>query len=328
MTSSPLEQASDEFASALSHWRNQRGLTKRALASEMGFDPSYVSHVEGRRHRPTQDFARRAEFVLRAGGAIWRTYTSYEAVRQTASNGAAPDDQQPISDPWLPPGTGLVVEREHAALGLHDHRYFVRIKRHLYNAGTDPVVRYPVRIRVDRYPAHPRRSARLHHGSPLTWPELGFTAQSDGEPMAWRVTYDSDAVKELWLHLDSVDRRFPLYPGQRTTIEYAYHVGDDKWGPWFQRAIRMPTLELAVDLDLPAADRPVVWGTVSSLSVDGAPLGQPEVIERGADRLTYSWTVSDPPLQARYRLEWRLPEDSHVAEGVVLDPDRRDTHLG
>lgn len=282
----------------------------RALAAEMGFDPSYVSHIEGRRHRPTQDFARRAEVVLRAGGEIWRTYTTYETLRQTAFDTATSIAVPPPgAEAWLPPGTGLVVEREHAALGLRDHRYHVHVRRHLYNAGTDPVVRYPVRIRVDRHPAHPRRSARLHHSAPLTWAELGFAAHSEGEPMTWRASYDSDAVKELWLHLENADRRFPLYPGQRTVIDYAYHVGDDKWGTWFQRAIRMPTRELAVEVDFPASGPPAVWGTVSSLSVEGAPLGTPLITDQRDGRLTFSWTVREPPLQARYRLEWRLPDE-------------------
>ena len=41
------------------------------------------------------------------------------------------------------------------------------------------------------------------------------------------------------------EARFPLYPGQRTTIEYAYTVGTDKWGHWFQRAVRLPTAKLS-----------------------------------------------------------------------------------
>src|SRR5690349_22445659 len=115
MTASPLERATGEFADALAQWRVQRGLTKRALAAEMGFDPSYVSHVEGRRHRPTQDFARRAEVVLRAGGEIWRSYATYEAVRQSAATDLpAPPTSGPAR--WIPPNTGLVIEREHARL--------------------------------------------------------------------------------------------------------------------------------------------------------------------------------------------------------------------
>ncbi len=64
MTTSPLERAADSFAAELARHRTGRGLTKKQLATMMGFDPSYVSHVEGRRHRPTEDFARRAEAVL------------------------------------------------------------------------------------------------------------------------------------------------------------------------------------------------------------------------------------------------------------------------
>src|SRR6185369_2016594 len=141
MTASPLERAADDFAAQLASWRAHRGLSKRALAAEMGFDPSYVSHVEGRRHRPTQDFARRAEVVLRAGGEIWRSYATYEALRQSAAPAAPAPPAAPPQ--WIPPGTGLVIEREHARLSRQERRYVVHVRRELYNAGTDPVVRFP-----------------------------------------------------------------------------------------------------------------------------------------------------------------------------------------
>jgi hypothetical protein len=305
MTSVPLQRASEEFAARLTRWRTERGLTKRALAMGMGFDPSYVSHIEARRYRPTEDFARRAENVLRAGGEIWASFASYEALRQSAAPTA------PVTGPggWAVPGAGLVVEREQAACGLRDGVYHVRVRRHLYNAGADPVVRYPVRIRVDRHPSHPRRSARLHYGDPLTVEELAFAARhGDGEPMSWQVSYDADTVKELWLRFENTDRHFPLYPRERATIDYGYRVTGAKFGDWFQRAIRLPTRDLEIELDFAVGESPAVWGTVSSLSSDGAPMGPPTVSRRDGDRTVYRWAVTAPVLLARYRLEWRLRE--------------------
>ncbi len=303
MTSAPLQRASEEFSAQLTRWRTERGLTKRALATGMGFDPSYVSHIEARRYRPTEDFARRAENVLRAGGEIWASYATYEALRQSA----APVVPATGGGGWAVPGTGLVVEREQAACGLRDGVYHVRVRRHLYNAGAEPVVRYPVRIRVDRHPAHPRRSARVHHGDPLTVEELGFVAYNgDLEPMSWEVSYDAETVKELWLRFENGDQRFPLYPRERATIDYGYRVSSAKFGDWFQRAIRLPTRDLEIELDFATGDEPAVWGTVSSLSSDGAPMGPPAVSHRDGDRTVYRWAVAAPVLLARYRLEWRL----------------------
>ncbi|HZD99122.1 MAG TPA: helix-turn-helix transcriptional regulator [Micromonosporaceae bacterium] len=304
MTFSPLQEASEEFAQQLTRWRTQRGLSKRALASEMGFDPSYVSHIEGGRHRPTEDFARRAEVVLRTGGEIWQSYAAYDTLRRSIPAPAAPPEQEV----WVPPGSGLIVEREYAGLSFRNGIFHTRVRRHLYNAGPEAVVRYPVRIRVDRYPGHPRRSARLHHGAPLTWSELGFAAYGpDGEPMAWQPTHDSDTTKELWLKFESGERRFPLYAGRRATIEYGYRVPELKWGPWFQRAIRLPTRELAIELDFPTAIEPAVWGTVSSLTSEGVPLGPAETSRRAGERTVFYWLVRSPALQARYRIEWRVP---------------------
>jgi hypothetical protein len=125
--------------------------------------------------------------------------------------------------------------------------------------------------------------------------------------MAWQPTHDSDTTKELWLKFESGERRFPLYAGRRATIEYGYRVPELKWGPWFQRAIRLPTRELAIELDFPTAIEPAVWGTVSSLTSEGVPLGPAETSRRAGERTVFYWLVRSPALQARYRIEWRVP---------------------
>src|SRR5256885_10591594 len=143
MTTAPQDRAAEAFAAELARWRTERRLSKKQLAAEMGFDPSYVSHVEGRRHRPTEDFARRAEAVLQADGELWQRYAEYEEQRRVPravapGAGAAPTEQ------WLPPGIGLVVEHETASLSYVDGRYHCTVRRDLYNAGPEPVTRYPV----------------------------------------------------------------------------------------------------------------------------------------------------------------------------------------
>ena len=110
MTTSPVERAADQFVTALARWRVERGMSKKQLAARMGFDPSYVSHVEGRRHKPTEDFARRAEAVLGAGGAIWQRFQEYDELRHARGSGLHRDPPVPVQ--WLPPGTGLIVEQE------------------------------------------------------------------------------------------------------------------------------------------------------------------------------------------------------------------------
>ncbi|HEU5111372.1 MAG TPA: peptide deformylase [Micromonosporaceae bacterium] len=309
MTTSPIERAVDSFAAELAQWRVERGLTKKQLAARMGFDPSYVSHVEGRRHRPTEDFARRAEAVLGAGGAIWRRYQHYDELRHSRSTNTAHRDP-PVPEQWLPPGTGLVVEQEIALLRHMADAYRCTIRRSLYNAGTEPVTRYLVRIAVDRFPHDPERSNRHHRDHPLTFDELDLQAFcSEGEArerMEWRAKHDRDAFKEVWLLFENEQGRFPLYPGQRTTIEYSYTVSQEKWGRWFQRAVRLPTRRLAVRLDFPADLDPQVWGVETSLSAEEAPLRTPVQRRSSEDRVRFEWVTEAPPLNARYRLEWRF----------------------
>jgi peptide deformylase len=304
---SPAQRASDAFVAELVRWRVDRGMSKKHLAAAMGFDPSYVSHVEARRHRPTEDFARRAEAVLHADGAIWQRFREYDELRASSRVRAGTVSRDPpVLEQWLPPGSGLIVEREIAELSYLDGEYMCRVRRALYNAGREPVTRYLIRIAVDRFPQQPEVSNRHYRDHPLTWDELRLRASVDGEEMEWRPKTDRDAFKEVWLLFENADGRFPLYPGQRTQIEYAYRVGVDKWGQWFQRAVRLPTRNLVVRLSFPIALRPVVWGVETSLSAEAVPLRTPIEQEVARDRVYFSWSTDTPLLHARYRLEWRF----------------------
>ena len=308
MTTSPIERAADSFAAELSRRRVEQGMTKKQLAARMGFDPSYVSHVEGRRHRPTEDFARRAEAVLGAAGAIWQRFQEYDELRHSRATATAHRDP-PVPGKWLPPGTGLIVEQETATLTYRDNAYRYVIRRALYNAGTEPVTRYLVRVAVDRFPGDPGRSNRHHREHPLTFSELDFQAycedQGTRERMEWRKKQDRDAFKELWLLFENAEGRFPLYPGRRAVIEYACTVGEEKWGQWFQRAIRLPTNRLTMRLNLPSTSDPQVWGVETSMSAEEGPLRTPVVRRIDGDRVHFEWSTEEPPLNARYRLEWR-----------------------
>lgn len=307
MTTSPIERTAAAFAAELGRWRLNRGLTKKQLAAQMGFDPSYLSHVERGRHRPTGDFARRADLVLQADGAIWQAYVAYDGARTAA--GRARRDSRSMR-PWPLPPVGLVVDDEFAQLSYTGDAYTARIRRSLYNAGSEPVTRYLVRVSVDRYPADPERSNLHHRSRPLTLDSLALTAvcgeADEQEPMRWRVKQDRDALKELWLLFENEQGRFPLYPGQRTTIEYSFTVDEQRWGAWFQRSIRLPTSRLRVALSLPASRAPQVWGVEISMAAGEMPLRTPVTRRRDGNLDRFEWETEAPPLHARYRLEWRF----------------------
>jgi peptide deformylase len=307
MTTSPVERAADQFVAALARWRVERGMSKKQLAARMGFDPSYVSHVEGRRHKPTEDFARRAEAVLGAGGMIWQRFQEYDELRHARVNGS--HREPPIPTQWLPPGTGLIVEREVAELVYVSGAYRCRVRRSLYNAGSEPVTRYLAKMSVDRYPHDPSGSNRHHREHPLTFEEMEISARAgEGdavENMQWRVKLDRDASKEVWLLFANERGQFPLYPGERTVIEYAYSVGEEKWGQWFQRAVRLPTRHLTVRLDFPAGFDPLVWGVETSLAAE-VPVRTPLERHNEDGRAIFEWSTDQPTLNARYRLEWRF----------------------
>nr|WP_281288868.1 peptide deformylase [Actinomadura syzygii] len=279
------------FGLALTRWREHRGMSKKKLAAAMGYDPSYVSHVEAGRHQASEDFARKAESVLSAGGALWQAWRA----EGTAARG--PDTGQ---------ADGLIVEEDHARLHYDGRMYRPVQRRKLFNGGAEPVTRYLMRISVDRYPGQPERSNALYRARPLTWGELALDATCDGEPMNWTSKHDRDSFKEAWLRLENDRGRFPLYPGQHTVLEYGYQVDHDRWGPWFQRAVRLPTRRLSVDLVFPAELNPVVWGTETSTTAEAVPLRTPIARAVDGERVFFSWATQDPPMGARYRLEWRF----------------------
>ncbi|MFK0296317.1 multiprotein-bridging factor 1 family protein [Streptomyces sp. NPDC090442] len=301
-----VEQAAENFAAEVARWREVRGMSKRALAEAMGFDPSYVSHVESGRHKPTEEFARLADEQLNAGKAIWRRWCDYEQARaKSRRQSLAPPAQRRHEQPYAT-GSALVVEHDAARLQYDGHCYRLTMRRLLRNTGDEPVTRYLIRISVDRYPGDPERSNAHYRVHPLTWDELDLTATCRGEAMRWQAKHDRDAFKEVWLLFDNEHGRFPLYPGESVWIEYAYTVGDDKWGNWFQRAVRLPTEQLEVQLVFPDALDPVVWGTETSMTAEASPLRTPPVRSDDGEHRQFTWNTTAPALHARYRLEWRF----------------------
>ncbi|WP_405166523.1 helix-turn-helix domain-containing protein [Nocardia sp. NBC_01499] len=311
---STVEEAVRAFAAEVTYWRETHGLDKKALAIQMGFDPSYVSHIESRRHKPTEDFARKADAVLNAGDAIVRRWRDYEAARKPLSK-ATRDPTLAITPVY--PGADLVVEHDAARLDYDGATYRPTMHRRVRNTGTEPITRYLIRISVDRYPDQPDRSKVHYRQNPLTWDELGLSAACQGEPMRWEIKLDMDSCKEAWLLFENDNGKFPLYPGQSVWITYNYGVGDNKWGHWFQRAVRLPTERLEVQLAFPAALDPVVWGTETSMTANARPIPTAPTRNEEGDMAVFVWNTTRPPLHTRYRMEWRFrsqPENTTQGE--------------
>ena len=155
---------------------------------------------------------------------------------------------------------------------------------------------------MDRFPGDPERSNRLYREDPLTWDELQLFATCGGEEMTWRVKHDRDAFKEVWLLFENAHGHYPLYPGESTWIVYGYAVSDTKWGHWFQRAVRLPTRRLSVELVFPASFDPLVWGMETSMSAEARAFRTATSRAERGDERVFSWATEDPPLHARYRL--------------------------
>lgn len=300
-----VEQAIEAFAAEVAYWREVRGLSKKALAAAMGYTPSYVSHMEAGRTKPSEDFARRADETMNAGKAIWKRWCEYEAAKARAHSPATPPTPRRAEQPYAT-GSALMVEHDAARLDYDGSMYRLTMRRLLRNTGEEPVTRYLIRISVDRYPGEPEQSNAHYREHPLAWDELELTASCRGEEMKWEAKHDRDAFKEVWLLFENDQGRFPLYPGESVWIEYAYSVSDHKWGRWFQRAVRLPTEHLEVQLAFPVMLDAMVWGTETSMTAEAAPLRTAPSRHDDGETSVFTWSTSAPALHARYRLEWKF----------------------
>ncbi|OII60835.1 formylmethionine deformylase [Streptomyces sp. CC53] len=308
----------EAFIADLKRWRDVRGMSQSALAKRVGYTPSYVSKVEGGQQRPSQAFAEQADRALSAGGALRRAFAELEAngrPEPTLPHQHTPDQPGPESQ-----AHSLIVKHDDAELFYDGRTYRATQRRQIYNASPNPVTQYLIRISVDRYPGSPERSNQLYRENPLTWDEIGLSAQVGNEPVGWRVQHDRDAFKELWLLFENEYGRYPLYPGETTWIEYSYTVGDEKWGTWFQRAVRLPTERLSVRLNFPVELDPAVWGTETTMTAAAFPFRTAIHQEAASDRRIFSWSTDAPPLHARYRLEWKFRSRSSQEESSPAMP--------
>jgi len=272
-------------------------LTTKQLAGMMRVDASYPSHIFGGRHRPTREFAARADQVLHAGGDLLRLYEAYESER----DGPRPSAHSVRVGAEL---HELINEQEIAEQRFDGERYTITVERHLWNGTDKPVIYYPVKIAADE---------RAH--AELSWDELNVTAFCGSEPMRWRVDTDRSDFKEVSLLFENESGEFPLEPGGRAVIRYSYTVPMDAWGRWFQRRIQMRTERLTVRLIFPVEHAPL-GVSHKEMSIEFGLL-KGDRIERtlsddGREEI-YVWESAAPRLHARYRLEWRpVPRRSNA----------------
>jgi transcriptional regulator with XRE-family HTH domain len=203
----------------------------------------------------------------------------------------------------------VLVESDEAVLSYDAGVYAVRMRKRVVNRGSSPVCRFFMRIAVDRFPEDPVRSYEHYQRTPLTLDDLEVEARCDGQPMALEVKHDRNAAKELWMLFHNERVQFPLYPGQSASLEYAYRVAEDKWGQWFQRAVRLPTAILRVELDFPTSLSPMVWGSQTSPMMGRLPLRTAMRRNEEAGRTVFEWATEQPTLQSRYRFEWAFRPD-------------------
>lgn len=301
-----------EFVGELVRRRMTAGLSQGALGGLMGYDRTYVNKVERGAMEPTAEFARRADETLRLAGDLFIAWQHFDRARSQDQPERARPPHRPSNTEELP--ADLLVDHDEASLTWTPETVRLHMQKLLVNVGEVPVMRYFIRIAVDRFPDDPARSNELYRRNPLTMEEVALEARCADEPMLWETAQDRDASKEIWLLFRNAERQFPLYPGERCAIDYTFSVGTEKWGDWFQRSVRLPTRRLSVHLEFPADTRPNVWGLETSPTAGQRPFATPIECERADEATKFSWSTPRPPVAARYRLAWKLHVPEHAKE--------------
>jgi transcriptional regulator with XRE-family HTH domain len=171
--------ARSAFGSEVRRFRQLAGHTQVALAAKLGYHRSYLSKIEAGRYNPTLSFAKRADEVLRAGGAIllrWRTFHNVERTGRTTVEAESLLAQVSTRDEavFRSGDYAIKVIKDKAVLSYDDHTYQLEILREIENLASTPVNGFPVRIHVDRFPDDPKRSREFYRANPLLWEELSF----------------------------------------------------------------------------------------------------------------------------------------------------------
>lgn len=104
-----VDEMAAAYARELTGWRERRLLSKRGLAEAMGYDRSYVSHVEACDQAPSDEFTRKAERVLGCHGALWSRWEAYAIARRRQRKAPAIRPVVPLQALWTTAQLGMFL---------------------------------------------------------------------------------------------------------------------------------------------------------------------------------------------------------------------------
>jgi transcriptional regulator with XRE-family HTH domain len=313
MATNTLSEAFAAFAAELTHWRVERGLSKTQLARRMGFDPSYVSHVESLRQRPSEVFASHAERVLHSNDAILSQFRQYDDLRRSSVIVSRPGELAGLATAVAirEIAEDLRVEREVATLSYRSGWYHCHVAHHLVNNGSEPVTRYPVRPCVERWFDHLDSIASVQRSAPLKWEDckfeatlrLGETGNGHRETIHWNPPRSRAAVDEVLLQFESGGIPLPLYRAQSAIVEYSYRLPGREHEHMFELDVLMPTHELQFCLDFPDHVDPSVWARQTSFAELAA---LPAKLSRTDGRNRFEWQILSPMTLTHFEFGWHF----------------------
>ncbi|MEV8064037.1 helix-turn-helix domain-containing protein [Streptomyces antimycoticus] len=107
----PVQQAAEAFAAELMRLRTAAELSQPALARRLGYDRSYITHLECCTLAPTRPVARQADEFFGSGETLTRLWRAYHTAR-TASRRQAQRHQVAVGGQEGQPGPDAAVARQ------------------------------------------------------------------------------------------------------------------------------------------------------------------------------------------------------------------------
>jgi transcriptional regulator with XRE-family HTH domain len=282
-------RAAQKFAAVVTHWRRHRGMSQQKFAESIKFHSSYVSHIESRRHRPTEAFARSAEQVLATGGVIMASWQDYHDAKRQAFPHAA-----------VTTAGFVTIAVEDSWHRLVDGHYETTVRRTVVNETETPLRRMALVIP----PGQLVDGAAYQVRRPTVWADMGLRARCDGRAMDFAAEQYRDGLLEGWLLFRAGSIGFAVGPGRSAIVEYTYRIPVRLCNPWFEQVVTMPTGSMTLHLQFPPAVAPArVWGTEASMSGERTWPNRPVRLSTGAG-VEFRCQVARPVVDRTYRWEW------------------------
>ena len=198
-----------------------------------------------------------------------------------------------------------------------DDKYKVRMSKVVAPNGVEPVEFVYARIDVNALGEENDISKCYYFNNPITLQNINFRAYTGTDTRLKTSilnSYPSNIELAILLEEERTGYHRHILPGQAMGVNHELQPTIRQWGPWLQRAVRVPTDELVVMLAFPPDTVSLVTG--KRLVGGSSRTLLPRLRHRGRrDWDIWYWRKLKPSVLDHYRFVWEFLD--HREQGVA-----------